>query len=324
LWHNGAIATLNPGGNPYGLIERGAVAANNGAIVWVGPAAELDGEPRGLARRVIDLENRLMTPGLVDCHSHLVYGGNRAREFEMRLDGATYEEIARAGGGIVSTVAATREASEHELFATAERRLLTLMAEGVTTIEIKSGYGLETETELKMLKVARRLGETHDIRVKTSFLGAHALPPEFAEDRQAYIDLVANEMLPKAHDQNLADAVDGFCENIAFSAAEMETVFKAAQKLGLPVKLHAEQLSDQKGTIMAAGYGALSADHLEYLGADGVEAMARAGMVAVLLPGAFYCIKETQTPPVDLLRQHDVPIAIATDANPGSSPVLSL
>lgn len=324
IWFNGTIATLRAGSTPYGLIANGAIAAVGGRIAWVGPASELSQDPAELAREAVDLEGALVTPGLIDCHTHLVYGGNRAREFEMRLDGASYEEIARAGGGIVSSVKATRAASAQELYDSAARRLSTLMANGVTTIEIKSGYGLDTETEIKMLRVARMLGENHPIRVVTSFLGAHALPKEFAGKRREYIDLVCTEMLPAVHELGLADAVDGFCENIAFSTAEIEQVFKAAAKLGMAVKLHAEQLSDQKGAVLAARYRALSADHLEYLGRDGVEAMAKAGMVAVLLPGAFYCLKETQKPPVGLLRESGVPIAIATDANPGSSPVLSL
>ncbi|NNF76492.1 MAG: imidazolonepropionase, partial [Rhizobiales bacterium] len=287
-------------------------------IVWVGPAADA---PE--AGQTTDCEGRLITPGLVDCHTHLVYAGNRIGEWEMRLNGASYEEVARAGGGIVSTVKGVRAASEEQLVTETLPRLDGLIGEGVTTIEIKSGYGLTTEDEAKMLKAARQLPAKRNITVKTSFLGAHAMPPE-QSDKDAYIEDVCRNQLPHAAEQGLADAVDGFCEGIAFSADQMERVFKAAAAHGLPVKLHAEQLSNLGGAAMAAKYGALSADHLEYLDEAGVMAMGEAGTVAVLLPGAFYFIRETQAPPVDLLRKHKVPIAVATDCNPGSSPLNSL
>jgi len=305
-------------GSPYGLIEDGAVLVEKGRIVWAGRASEA---PQG---EKTDCGGRLLTPGLIDCHTHIVYGGNRANEFEMRLNGASYAEIAKAGGGIVSTVRATREASEAELLKSAATRLQSLLAEGVTTIEIKSGYGLDVETELKMLRTARQLGESHAVDVVTSFLGAHAFPPEYRDDHAAYVDLVCNQALPAAARDNLADAVDGFCEGIAFSVSDMDRVFAVAKKLGLPVKLHAEQLSNLGGAKLAARYGALSVDHIEYLDEDGVAVIARSGTVAVLLPGAFYYLREKQHPPVAALRAHKVPIAIATDLNPGSSPVHSL
>ena len=271
-----------------------------------------------------ELEGRLVTPALLDCHTHIVYGGNRAREFEMRLEGATYEEVARAGGGIVSTVKATRAADEEALLAAALPRVDALIAEGVSTIEIKSGYGLDTNTELRMLKVARRIDELRPIRVKTSFLGAHAVPADFKGRADDYIDEVCIPALAAAKDAGLVDAVDGFCEGIAFTPAQISRVFDKARDLGLPVKLHAEQLSDLGGAQLAAGYGALSADHLEYLSNAGVEALARVGSVAVLLPGAFYTLREQQLPPVEALRAANVPIALATDCNPGSSPMASL
>jgi imidazolonepropionase len=317
LWRNARLATCAGAG--LGIVEGGAIAARDGRIVWVGPEREA---PR--AERVIDCEGRWITPGLIDCHTHLVYGGDRAAEFELRLAGASYEEIARAGGGIVSTVAATRQASEDQLVAQGLRRLDALMAEGVTAIEIKSGYGLDLEAERKMLRVARRLGEARNVVVKTTFLGAHALPPEHSERRDAYVDLVADVMLPTLAAEGLVDAVDGFCETIAFSKSEIARVFAAAQRLGLPVKLHAEQLSNQGGAALAASFGALSADHLEYLDEAGAAAMARAGTVAVLLPGAFYTLRERQAPPVDILRKHGVALAVATDSNPGTSPITSL
>ncbi|MCP5083461.1 MAG: imidazolonepropionase [Alphaproteobacteria bacterium] len=317
LWTNARLATM-AGPHAYGLLQGGAVAAKDGKIAWVGPAADA---PE--AAEITDCEGRLITPGLVDCHTHLVYAGNRIGEWEMRLNGASYEELARAGGGIVSTVKGVRGASEEQLVSETLPRLDGLIGEGVTTIEIKSGYGLSTEDEAKMLKAARQLPGQRDITVKTSFLGAHAMPPE-QSDKDAYIEDVCQNQLPHAAEQGLADAVDGFCEGIAFSAEQMERVFKAAAEHGLPVKLHAEQLSNLGGAAMAAKYGALSADHLEYLDEAGVMAMAEAGTVAVLLPGAFYFIKETQAPPVALLRKHQVPIAVATDCNPGSSPLNSL
>ncbi len=324
LWTNAQIATMTGGGAPYGLIDNGAVAIADGRIVWAGPAPDAPAELAATCDRVVDCAGRVVTPGLVDCHTHLVYGGNRAREFELRLSGASYEEIARAGGGIASTVAATRAASEDALFESALPRLRRLMAEGLSTVEIKSGYGLDTATELKMLRVARRLGEHAGLVVRKTFLGAHALPPQFAGRADAYIDLVCQEMLPAVASEQAADAVDAFCENIAFSPAQASRVFETARALGLPVKIHAEQLSDQGGAALAAGFGALSADHLEYLDTAGVKAMAASGTVAVLLPGAFYFLRETKRPPMADLREHGVPIAIASDSNPGSSPVVSL
>ncbi len=322
LWTNGRLMTMVPGSTGLGVVEGGAVAEQAGRIVFAGAMADL---PSGLdAKARTDLDGRWVSPGLIDCHTHLVHGGDRAREFELRLQGATYEEIARAGGGIRSTVAATRAASEDDLVASALTRLDALLAEGVTTIEIKSGYGLETEAETKMLFAARRLADERPVTVATTFLGAHAVPPEFEGDTEGYIRSVAREQLPSIAADNLADAVDGFCETIAFSPDQMALVFDAARALGLPVKLHAEQLSNLGGAKLAARYGALSADHLEYLDEDGVAAMAQAGMTAVLLPGAFYFLRERQLPPVDALRLAGVPIAIATDSNPGSSPLTSL
>ncbi len=327
LWTGAHLATMVAGnaGNatPYGSVMDGALAVADGRIAWAGPAAELPGAPESLARRVHDAGGAWITPGLIDCHTHLVYGGDRAREFELRLTGASYEEIAKAGGGIRSTVEQTRAASEDELYAAALPRLRDLLAEGVTTIEIKSGYGLSLEHELKMLRVARRLGENAPVTVKTTFLGAHALPPEFDRRPEDYIDAVI-AMLPQVVSSGLADAVDAFCERIAFYPEQVARVFEAAETAGLRVKLHADQLSDLKGAALAARFGALSADHLEYTGEDGVKAMALMGCVAVLLPGAFYMLRETKLPPVDAFRKAGVPIALATDCNPGSSPVTSL
>ncbi|HEX7109201.1 MAG TPA: imidazolonepropionase [Aestuariivirga sp.] len=300
----------------YGLIESGAVAIEKGVIKSVGPDT-----PNGEA---VDCGGRLLTPGLIDCHTHLVYGGNRASEFEQRLNGATYADIAKAGGGIMSTVRATRIASEAELLESALRRLESLLAEGVTTIEIKSGYGLDVETEVKMLRVARKLGTLRPVDVKTTFLGAHTFPQEFKENHEGYVSIVCDQALPRIVSENLADAVDAFCEGIAFSVEETRTVFKAARAFNLPVKLHAEQLSNLGGAKMAARFNALSVDHIEYLDEDGVESISKSGTVAVLLPGAFYYLREKQAPPVAALRQHKVPIAIATDLNPGSSPIHSL
>lgn len=326
--HNVNIATLSDQyaseDNPYGVIENGAVGVNDGLISYIGTSnPELD------AKETIDVQGQWLTPGLIDCHTHLVYGGNRANEFEMRLNGVAYEEIAKAGGGIISSVKATREATEEELFQSAAKRLQSFIDEGVTTIEIKSGYGLDTENEIKMLKVAKRLEQEFPIRVSTTFLGAHALPPEFKGDgtkdnSDGYIDLVCNDMIPKIAELGLADCVDAFCENIGFSYEQTERVFKAAQKHGLKVKLHAEQLSDQSGAGLAADYSALSADHLEYLSQDSIDKMAKSGTVAVLLPGAFYFLRETKLPPMDELRQAGVPIAVASDSNPGTSPAQSL
>ncbi len=322
LLTNAGLATFADIEAPYGLVEGGAVALEDGLISWIG--AERDLPPVFTGWQKEDLAGRLVTPGLIDCHTHVVFGGNRAREFEMRLEGATYEEVARAGGGIVSTVTSTRAASEEALLDQALPRVDALIAEGITTLEIKSGYGLDLATELRMLRTARKIGEVRPVRVRTSFLGAHALPPEYRDRADAYLDSVCIQALEAEHGAGLVDAVDGFCEGIAFSPAQIERVFKKATELNLPVKLHAEQLSDLGGAELAASYGALSADHLEYLGEKGVEALASSGSVAVLLPGAFYTLRETQLPPVDLLRAHEVPIALATDCNPGSSPLASL
>ncbi len=315
------LATMEPG-TPYGLIEEGAVVVDGDLILWCGAAEALPSEFQTLPHR--DLGGRLVTPGLVDCHTHLVFGGDRAGEFEMRLNGATYEEVARAGGGIVSTVTATRAADLEALVAGALPRLDTLIAEGLTTVEVKSGYGLDRETELNMLRAARRLGELRDVTVKTTFLGAHAVPAEYAGRADAYLDEVCLPTLCAAHAEGLVDAVDGFCEGIAFSAAQMARVFDLAAELGLPVKLHAEQLSHQGGTKLAAERGAISVDHVEYATEEDARAMAASGSVAVLLPGAFYTIRETQLPPMEHFRTHGVPMALATDCNPGSSPLTSL
>lgn len=319
LWRNARLVTLaDPSG--WGLIERGAIVVDGATIAWAGVEAD---RPDTLAIDAdIDLGGALVTPGLVDCHTHLVYGGQRANEFEQRLEGASYEDIAAAGGGIRSTVAATRAASDATLFASARDRALALMAEGVTTLEIKSGYGLSAEHEARCLAVARQLGRELALTVRTTCLSAHALPPEYAGRADDYIDAVC-AWLPALHEAKLVDAVDAFCERIAFSVAQTRRVFEAARTLGLPVKLHAEQLSDSGGVALAAEFGALSCEHLEHLGDGGVRAMARAGSVAVLLPGAFYFLRETQAPPVAALRTAGVPIAIATDHNPGSSPTLS-
>jgi len=313
-WINANLATMASG---YGVQADGVVAVSGGKIDWVGPR----GEWRGKAREEHDARGAWITPGLVDCHTHLVYAGNRAHEFELRLKGASYEEIARAGGGIVSTVKATRAASELELLDSVKKRIGRWLAEGACAIEIKSGYGLDRDTELRMLRVARRLGE--DITVRTTFLGAHALPPEYAGRADDYIDFVCEEVLPAVAKEGLADAVDAFCERIAFNASQTERIFRKAKELKLAVKLHADQLSDSGGAALAAGFRALSADHLEYSSEAGVEAMKREGTVAVLLPGAFYFLRETKLPPVDLLRRKGVPIALATDHNPGTSPVSS-
>ena len=316
LWTDARLATVADDG--LGLVESGAVAAADGRIVYAGPAADA---PR--ARVTVACEGRWITPGLIDCHTHLVHGGNRAHEFELRLAGASYEEIARAGGGIVSTMRATRAADEDALLASALPRLDALLAEGVTTIEVKSGYGLDLATETRMLRAARRLGRERAVGVTTTFLGAHAVPPEFAGDADGYIGQVCGEMIPAIAAAGLADAVDAFCERIAFSPEQVARVFAAARAHGLPVKLHAEQLSNLGGAALAASFGALSADHLEYLDADGVAAMAKAGTVATLLPGAYYFTREHQAPPLAALRAAGVPIALATDCNPGTSPLTS-
>jgi imidazolonepropionase len=320
IWLDARLASLAPGRPGLGVIERGAVAAIDGRIAFAGAMADL---PTGWdAKQRIALDGRWITPGLIDCHTHLVYAGDRAHEFELRLAGASYEEIARAGGGIVSTVKATRAAGEDELVRQSLPRLDALVAEGVTTIEIKSGYGLDAETEARMLRAARRLGRERDIDVVTTFLGAHAMPPE-SNDKDRYIDHVC-DMIPALARDKLADAVDAFCEGIAFSPEQTARVFAAAKAAGLPVKLHADQLSNLHGARLAAEHGALSADHLEYTDEHGVVAMARAGTVAVLLPGAFYVLREKEVPQVAAFRKHNVPIAIATDSNPGTSPITSL
>jgi len=324
LFENLRIATMAENGVAYGLVDDGAIAVADRRILWLGPVAELPGSFRESAVSRWDMGGCLATPGLIDCHTHIVYGGDRAREFELRLQGASYEEIARAGGGIRSTVEATRAASVDELVATALPRVARLLAEGVTTIEIKSGYGLDRDTEIAMLKAASAIETTTPLRVMKTFLGAHAVPPEFGGRADDYIDFVCAESLPAAHESVAIDAVDAFCETIGFTVAQVERVFRQAGDLGLPVKLHAEQLSDQKGAILAARHGALSADHLEYVERDGVAALAEAGTVAVLLPGAFYFLRETKLPPVDMFRASNVPIALATDNNPGSSPVTSI
>lgn len=325
LLTNIRIATMVDNGLPYGEIAAGVIALREGQIVYAGASADA---PDFSADQALDCAGRWATPGLVDCHTHLVYGGDRAREFEMRLQGRSYEEIARSGGGIVSTVKHTRAASEEQLFSWASRRARRLLEEGVTTLEIKSGYGLDLDQELKMLRVARRLGEELPVTVCTTFLGAHALPPEFAEvdgdPRDAYIQCVCEQMMPAVAGSGLADAVDVFCEGIGFSPAQCERVFQAAQAAGLPVKGHVEQLSDLKGARLAASYGALSVDHIEYLAAVDIPAIAAAGSVAVLLPGAFYFLHEQQKPPVAALREHKIPMAVATDLNPGTSPIASL
>ncbi|WP_075793388.1 imidazolonepropionase [Massilia putida] len=316
LYTNARLATLADG---YGVNEDGAVAVRAGRIAWVGPRR--DAPP---AATTHDCGGLWLTPGLVDCHTHVVYAGNRSDEWEARLNGATYEDIARAGGGIMSTVRATRAASEDDLFSASLPRIRALLAEGVTTLEIKSGYGLDLDTEAKMLRVARRVGELLPVDVCTTFLGAHALPPEYAGRADDYIDMLCSEMLPALAAQGLVDAVDAFCERIGFSHDQTARVFDVAQRLGLPVKLHAEQLSDQGGAALVARYGGLSADHLEWLSPDGVAAMARAGTVAVLLPGAYYFLRETRMPPLAQLRDAGVPLAVATDCNPGTSPMTSL
>ena len=322
LFSNLGLASMAAGGAPYGLVEDAAIAVEDGRIAWVGVRSDLPSQYGGWQTE--NLEGRLVTPGLIDCHTHIVFGGNRAREFEMRLEGASYEEVSRAGGGIVSTVSATRTASLDQLVEDALPRVDHLLAEGVTTLEIKSGYGLDRDTELNMLRAARRIERVRGVRVRTTFLGAHAVPPEYKHSADAYIDEVCVPAMEAAHAEGLADAVDGFCEGIAFSPDQIERVFIKARELGLPLKLHAEQLSNLHGAELAARYGALSADHLEYLDEDGVRAMAAAGTVAGIVPGAFYTLRETQLPPIDLLRKHGVPMAVATDCNPGSSPMTSL
>ena len=313
------LATMQPGGEPYGCGHASAIGFEEGRIAWIGEAAEAPA-----ATRRIECGGRWLTPALVDCHTHLVYAGNRAREFEMRLEGASYEAIAQAGGGILSTVRATREASEEDLVAQALPRIARLAAEGATVVEVKSGYGLDVASEMKLLRAARALERLVPVTVRTTLLALHATPPEFAGRVDAYVDFVCDEMIPAVAKAGLADAVDAFCEHIAFTRAQVERAFHAARAHGLPVKLHAEQLSNQGGAALAAAHGALSADHLEHADDAGVAALARAGTVAVLLPGAFVYLRETRLPPVALLRQHRVPIAIASDNNPGTSPYSSL
>lgn len=311
------------GDSGYGVIEDGALAWSDGVLQFVGRAADLPAEPERCAREVVRASGGCITPGLIDCHTHAVFAGDRAGEFEQRLRGVSYEQIARDGGGIVSSVRATREASEEELFAQSLLRARALRDDGATTLEIKSGYGLDFGNERKMLRVARRIGDELGITVRTTFLGAHALPPEFAGRADDYIDSVC-QWLPRLHDERLVDAVDAFCERIGFTLAQTRRVFETARALGLPVKLHADQLSDGEGAALVAEFGGLSADHVEHTSEAGVRAMAAAGTVAVLLPGAFHCLRETVLPPLDLFRQHGVPMAVATDCNPGTSPLQSL
>ena len=321
LLTNARLATMREGGTPFGAIDHAAIALRDGAIAWLGESASL---PGGTAANTIDLEQRWVTPALIDCHTHLVFAGNRAREFDLRLQGVSYEEIARQGGGIMSTVDATRAANETALLRSSSARLQALLAEGVATVEIKSGYGLDTASELKMLRVARQLAAAAGISVQTTFLGAHAVPREFAGKKSAYLDMLLGDMLPRVAEAGLANAVDAYCESIAFSPEEVARVFELARKLNLPVKLHADQLSDSGAAELAARFEALSADHLEYTSAAGVRALAASGTVAVLLPGAFLNLRETRLPPIEALRASGVPLAVATDCNPGTSPVCSL
>ena len=323
IWENARLATMQEGQDAnYGLIEDGALVVEGERLAWVGMRSEVPAQYRHGAV-LHDAHHALITPGLIDCHTHLVYGGHRANEFELRLNGASYEDIARAGGGIKSTVQATRLATEEQLFEAASKRLTNLLKEGLTTLEVKSGYGLSLAQEAKCLRVARQLAQHHPVQIKNTFLGAHAVPPEFQDNPDAYIDSVVAMIEPLKAD-GLIDAVDAFCDRIGFTYSQTERVFKEAQRLNLPVKLHAEQLTDSHGASLAALYGALSCDHLEWLSEEGAAAMAKAGTVAVLLPGAFYFLRETKLPPIELLRQHQVPMAISTDSNPGSSPCTSI
>ncbi len=321
LWLNGTLATCE---SPNSIIHQGAIAVKEGKIAWLGKMSDLPGSPEALSIHVHDLQNRCLTPGLIDCHTHLVYAGNRALEFEKRLQGVTYEEIAREGGGIQSTVSSTRNASEEELFRESVKRARALMASGVTTLEIKSGYGLDLATEIKMLRVAKRIEETLNITVRKTFLGAHTIPGEYKGRSDEYIDFICDEVLPVVVKEKLADAMDVFCEKIAFTLPQAERIFKAAQQSGLGIKCHAEQLSDSGCAALAAKYHALSVDHLEYLSSEGVNAIARSQTVAVLLPGAFYFLREKKLPPIELLRKKQVPMAVASDCNPGTSPITSL
>ena len=321
---NCRLATMAADGSAFGLVDDGALAWKDGAIAFVGARSQLPGAADALAERVESADGALVTPGLIDCHTHLVFAGDRAAEFDLRLNGASYAEIAKAGGGIVSTVSKTRAATEDELLAQSLPRARALLADGATTLEIKSGYGLDVDNEAKMLLVARRIGDELGIGVRTTFLGAHALPPEFAGRQSDYVDEVCIHMLPKIAHAGLADAVDAFCENIAFTPSETRRVFETARAYGLPVKLPADQLSDSGGAALAAEFGALSADHLEYTSEAGIAAMAAAGSVAVMLPGAFYTLRENTLPPIETIRRHRVPLAVASDLNPGTSPLLSV
>lgn len=324
VWTHARVATLADTGGPYGIIADGAIAVRGGRIAWVGETAKLPPEARTASVEVHDLGGRWVMPGFIDCHTHLVFGGDRADEFERRLSGESYEEIARTGGGILSTVRATRMTSLDQLLRDAEARAGHLLAEGVTTLEVKSGYGLELDAELRMLRVGRRLGDRLSANVRTTLLGLHAIPPEYAGDRGGYVRLITDEVLPAAHEEGLVDAVDAFCEGIAFTRDECGSLFAVARQLGVPVRIHADQLSDGGGAELAASCGALSADHLEHASESGVRAMGESGTVAVLLPGAFYFLGETRLPPVEAFRSAGVPLALATDANPGSSPLLSI
>lgn len=324
LWHNANLATMTPGGAPYGAIEDGALGVRDGTIAWIGRRADLPASPERLAARAVDLGGAWITPGLIDPHTHVVFGGDRVADFERRVAGESYVAAASGGSGIAHTVAMTRAAGEASLYESAARRVRSMIAAGATTIEVKSGYGLDVETELQMLRVARRLGDELGITVRTTYLGAHVVPPEYADKRDAYLDLVCDEMLPHVARERLADAVDVFCDTIAFSPAESSRVLEAARALGLPVKLHADQIDDTGATALAARFGALSADHVEHADEDGIAELARSGTVAVLLPGAFHYLREKVPPPVAALRAQGVPIALATDCNPGTSPVTTL
>jgi len=324
LWYNAALATMTPGGRPYGAIADGALAARDGRIVWVGPRSALDGPPERLAEHAIDAHGAWITPGLIDPHTHLVFGGDRVADFERRVAGESYVAAASGGSGIAHTVAMTRAADEATLLRDGTRRVRTMLANGTTTVEIKSGYGLDVETELRLLRVARQIGAETGIEVRTTYLGAHVVPPEYADDREGYLDLVCETMLPRIAAERLADAVDVFCDTIAFTPAEASRVLAAARRCGLAVKIHADQIDDTGAAALAAAHHALSADHLERTGDAGVRALAAAGTVAVLLPGAYYYLRETVQPPVAALRAHGVPIALATDCNPGTSPILTL
>lgn len=323
LWIDSRIATC-AGSHSYGILEGAAIAVKDGLISWIGRQADLHAKPEDLASTVYSAQNNWLTPGLIDCHTHLVYAGNRAKEFAMRSEGVSYQEIAKQGGGIKSTVAATRAASFEELYHVSAKRLEFLLVEGVTTIEIKSGYGLDLETELKILQVAKKLEEVYPVTIKKTFLGAHALPEEYKNRADEYIDYICTEVLPIIKKENLVDIVDVFCETIGFTVSQTEKVFDAAKKLNIPVKLHADQLSDGGGAALAARYQALSADHVEYTSEESIKAMSQAGTVGVLLPGAFYFLRETKLPPIELFRHYKVPMAIATDCNPGTSPTTSL